>query len=202
MYPCAYSQRSKCLRWFFYSVLLVPLSLLQVSCDSAVQRSNWQFSPEDPDVEGETLELVYTRAGRLEMLLRTPKLVSYSQPDKTYDEFPQGIFATTYNDSGQLSAYITAKYAIYQRNGDSWEARHDVVIVNEKRDTLQTERLFWDVKTKRFYSEENVRIKTDVATLYGQGFESDDRFVDWVIKKPTGTFLLQSNPDTAVQSGD
>lgn len=202
MYFTTHCQRVVRLRWLFCFLLFGLLAVCQVSCDEAVQRSDWQLSPDDPDVLGDALELVYTREGRLVMRLSTPQLVAYNKPDKTYDEFPQGIAATTYNDSGALSAYITAKYAIYERMKDSWEARHNVVIVNEKGDTLQTERLFWDVKRKHFYSEENVRIKTGAGTLYGQGFESDDRFVDWVIKKPTGTFQLESTGDTLSHTED
>ena len=65
-----------------------------------------------------------------------------------------------------------------------------MVAVNEKGDTIRTEQLFWDQNQKRIYTPASVRVRTPDATLLGVGFESDERFDEWVFRRPTGVISI------------
>lgn len=144
----------------------------------------------EPTVIADTLRLKYTVNGRLNAEVFSPSMLSHDREYLTYDEFPRGIEVRAYNDSGRMKSMVRANYAIYQRNEKLWDARYNVVAVNEKGDSIQTEQIFWNEESGRVYTTANVRVRTATATLFGRGLESDDRFESWVIKEPTGVISV------------
>lgn len=153
-----------------------------------------------PELQGDTIHFLYTKNGKKEMEIKARRMLSYDKPDLKQDEFPMGILVYAYDDSGRMSTMLDADYAIYQREKKLWEVRHNVIAVNEKGDSISTERLFWDDENQKIYTNDNVRIKTKEATLFGKGFESDIRFNDWVILRPTGTIAIFT-ADTLANGG-
>lgn len=146
----------------------------------------------EPMLEAEAIDLLMTEKGRLVVRVLAPTMNSFDRDEKQYDEFPEGITVQSYSSDGLPSSSIRADYAIYQRKEKLWEARTRVVAVNEKGDSIQTEQIFWDESNGRVYTKANVRIRTSTAVLFGKGLESDDRFVDWEIKEPTGVIAVPS----------
>lgn len=73
------------------------------------------------------------------------------------------------------------------------EVKNDVVVVNEKGERLNTEHLIWDEKTRRIYTDVFVKITTPDKVFYGDGLDADDSFMKWVIKKPRGTFYVNTD---------
>ena len=47
--------------------------------------------------------------------------------------------------------------------------------------------MYWNQKTKKVYSEKFVKIETPDEVIYGEGFESDEEFTSYVIKKIKGS---------------
>lgn len=183
------------------TVLLCFVVLLLLAQGAAVgckKREKVIFLPSDlltiPDATGDSLEMLYTKNGRCEMVIHAAAMNAYSKVDKEYDEFPKGIFVQSYDSTGAPSTMIRAKYALYLRKKRLWDARHNVVAVNEKGDSIQTERMFWDEEKKLIYSKENVRIRTADALLFGKGFESDERFNNWEIRYPKGVVTVRETP--------
>lgn len=172
---------------------ILLLFLAQAGCDSRkpheVAIKNLESQP---DLVGEALHLYYTKDGKCEMEVITPEIRTFDKKEKKFDEFPRGIKVYGYDPEGNVTSMIEAGYAIYLREKQLWDARQDVIAVNEKGDSIQSERIFWSEREGRVYSEENVRVRTPEATLFGKGFESDDRFNHWEIKRPTGMISLKS----------
>lgn len=149
-----------------------------------------------PDLIGDSLHMLYTKDGRCEMEMRAPVMNSYSKEEKQYDEFPKGIEVYAYDSLGRVSTMLRANYALYIRKKKLWDARHNVVAVNEAGDSIQTERMFWDEEQKRIYSSESVRIRKTDVLLFGKGFESDDRFNNWEIRQPKGVITVREFADS------
>lgn len=143
-----------------------------------------------PTMEVDSLCIDYTEHGRLSSRIFTPKMQSYDRDGVLYDEFLEGIDVKVYNDSGRVTSTIRANYALYWREKKVWEARYRVCAVNLNGDTIRTEQIFWDQQAGRVYTGANVQVRTKDATLYGRGFESDDRFEQWVFREPTGLITI------------
>lgn len=199
LYTDCISLRDKCFitritEVFFFSLFF---SGLFCSCtNSASDIRDYSRLEREPMLEADAIELVMTENGRVVVRVQAPTMSSFERDEKQFDEFPKGITVQSYASNGEPSASIRADYAIYQRNEKLWEARTRVVAVNEKGDSIQTEQIFWDENKQRVYTSANLRIRTGNAVLFGKGLESDDRFVDWEIKAPTGVIAVPSEAES------
>jgi len=138
------------------------------------------------------IELYYSENGKVEVLLKTPLLERYTG-ERPYLEMTQGVEMFFYDSLMNISSQITANYAINYENEKITEARNNVIVINEKNEQLNTEHLIWDEKKSVIYSEVAVIITTPDEVLFGEGFESDERFEKWHIKKPTGSFNVKDD---------
>lgn len=152
-----------------------------------------EFSITDdfPALTVDTLHVLYTEEGKLLAEVKAPAMRNMTRQGGNFDEFPQGILVLAYDAEGNINSTIKANYAIYHRDEKLWDARYRVLAVNEQHDSIQSEQIFWNEKAKRVYTSANVKVTTDDATLFGRGFESDDRFENWEIKEPTGIIAVE-----------
>jgi LPS export ABC transporter protein LptC len=117
---------------------------------------------------------------RLEV--RAPEVIDYSQIEEPYREFPAGIDVTFYAKDGTPESHLTSNYAKELIAEQIWEARGDVIVLNEKGEKINTEQLFWDVRKEMIYSNVFVKIATGDEVIMGDGFEADQNFTSYKIK--------------------
>ena len=146
-----------------------------------------------PSVVAKNIEINYTENGRLKVQVLAPESHYFQFAEEPYNEFPLGIEVNNFTDSLTIDSKLTSNYAIYYEKKKLWNARYDVVARNSKGEVLNTEQLFWDEEAKRIYSYDMVKITSGDDVLFGEGFESDENFNDWVIKKPTGTMYVEED---------
>ncbi len=135
------------------------------------------------------LETIYTDSGRIKLKIQAPLVERYSEDIKKKIYFTHGILVHFYNKDGIEESYMSSKYAIYHEEDNLWEASDSVVVVNSEGEILNTELLFWDEKTERIYSSKFVKITTLHDIIHGEGFEANQSFSTWKIKKMTGTIF-------------
>jgi LPS export ABC transporter protein LptC len=148
---------------------------------------------ESPIESGFGVEVIYSTHARIQMILKAPRMDRYAG-DKNYIEMPEGISVVFYDSLMNVTSTLTANYAINYLYDDLFEARNDVVVINEANEKLNTEQLIWDQKKGTISSEKFVKITTEDEILFGDGFDSDERFTIWEIKNPRGTFSVQTGP--------
>jgi LPS export ABC transporter protein LptC len=145
-----------------------------------------------PDQTARDIETVYTDSGRVQLILQAPELLRFANVEEPYIEFPWGINVEFYNGMDLKQSSLDANYAIYYEDRELWEARNNVVAVNEDGDVLNTELLFWDEGKRLIYSDNYVKITTLNEVIFGEGFEANQDFSDWRIKKVTGTIYIDN----------
>ena len=131
----------------------------------------------------ENATIIKSKNGLRSLIFSAPLVEGYTLGTVPYREFREGVHVETFNNSGDtltvLDVILDADYAIFYENRQLWEARGNVVVqkMNEGRTTLYTQQLFWNIDTKRVYSNVDSKLVEnggrDVA--YGDSFESDDR---------------------------
>ncbi len=135
----------------------------------------------------EDLSVVMSENGRRSYRFKTPLLEGYSMAREPYREFRKGVDIITYQDDSlsTVKATLTANYAIYYTGKELWEAKGNVVVKNSDGNTLYTQQLFWNAKTKRIYSNVDSKVVREGSKeeLFGEGFESDEEFKDWRFRK-------------------
>ena len=60
---------------------------------------------------------------------------------------------------------------------------------------LETEQLFWNQKSKLVYSNVDSKITQNTDVVYGDGFESDERFEEFVVRNPKGKVTVETAPN-------
>ena len=92
----------------------------------------------------------------------------------------------------QVTGTLTANYAIRRERAQKTILKDNVVWKNDKKnEQLDTEELIWNEQTHKITSDKFVKITTDTESLTGQGFEADQDFSHYKIKKITGTFRVK-----------
>lgn len=162
------------------------------SCKGDLQTIQSLTQKDDSPIETALdVELIHTSHAQVRLILKAPRMDRYAG-EKNYIEMPQGITVVFYDSLMNVTSTLTASYAINYLFEEKFEARNNVEVVNEANEKLNTEQLIWDQRKGIIFSEKFVKITTGDEVLFGEGFESDERFTDWKIKQPRGTIMVET----------
>ena len=67
------------------------------------------------------------------------------------------------------------------------------MVTNAKGEKLETEHLIWSEREQKIWSEEFVTLSRGTEVIMGQGFEADQNFTTYTIKKVTGTISIEED---------
>lgn len=140
--------------------------------------------------------------GKLKFVMRTPYMERYELAREPYSKYPQGIYVESYKDSTDvIQSTVKADFAIYYEKRDEWMALGNVVATGENDRTLYTEQLFYNVKMGRVYSNVESTVIQGEDIFIGEGFESDDKFEDWIFKNLISRFVVELDQEPGEQGG-
>lgn len=160
------------------------------SCENDIATVNLITSKSElPAESGKDVEILYSDSAKIKMILKSKQIDRY-EGKEPYIEFPKGIEVEFFDDKEALQSRLTANYAIRKEKSLIMEAKQDVVVVNEKGETLNTEHLIWDESNDLIHTEEFVKITTKDEILFGDGLESNQSFTKYKIKNIKGTINL------------
>jgi len=161
------------------------------SCSSYSEVALLEYDGKFPDESMRNIEIIASEEGQITFTLYAPVMNKY-YGDNPYTDFPEGITVTSYTN-GKKQSILTADYAIDEERAERMEAHRNVVIVDLiKEESILTEKIIWDKMNKRIFSDVEVtQIKADGTINKGDGFESDEKFTNYVIENPRGEFLVE-----------
>lgn len=136
-------------------------------------------------------EIIITDSGLIQVKITAPVIMNYPMADEPYTEFPYGFHSIFFDSDEKPESDLTANYGIYYTQKALWEARDSVEVINKNQEILNTEQLFWDEKKKLIYSNTSVKVTRPEEIIMGEGFESNENFTRWKIKKIQGTIYLK-----------
>ncbi|HBX61668.1 MAG TPA: LPS export ABC transporter periplasmic protein LptC [Flavobacteriaceae bacterium] len=95
-------------------------------------------------------------SGRISGNLRSPLIEEYTTVDSPYTIFRKGLNLDFYQKGSVKPGYFQADWAKLSDVTGLYEGRGNVIIVNEKGDSLKSEQLFWNKKNKTVYTSKEV----------------------------------------------
>ena len=147
-----------------------------------------------PSQVGDSVTMLYTDSAQLKIILKANRMLVF---DKNVSEpftiLPKGVFVTFFDDDEKISTTLKANYGVRYDVSKRMEVRYAVEVVNKKGEKLETEKLVWDEKSKRIYTDAFVKITTATEVIRGKGMESNQDFSKYELKQVTGTLQLQNN---------
>jgi len=178
-------------------VVLLGIAML-FSCENKISEIDKLTIKEiNTDNHIESLDMIYTDSGIIKLRLKAPLAIIHNEDLEPHKEFPNGLEVFFFKDRDTIvENYLRANYGINYENKDLTEVRGDVIVVNDKGDTLKTEKMFWDSKKKIIYSDELVRIiQKDQVILGEDGFEADENFSYYSIKNSSGDINIEDEKE-------
>lgn len=173
-------------------LFLGGIILFNFSCKSDIEKVKLLSEEEQfPDQSMTNAVITQSKKGKVTVKITSPKINRYIQAEEPETIFPQGLHVEMYDSTQTKESEISANYAIYHENDKLWEAKNNVVAINNEGDTLNTEYLIWNEEEEVIYTDRYVRIKRKGGIIHGKGFEANQDFSNWKIKNPTGTIEVE-----------
>ncbi len=174
-------------------VLYAVLTILAISCsmDDADKVKVMTDRRNMPLETGKNMVIHYTDSGYIKAKIFAPVMERYANEERNETVMKQGMTAYFLNKNKKVESYLKSKYAIRQDRERKMVASDDVILVNNKGDTLRTELLTWDESTQKIYTDKFIRITTPEQIILGDGLESNTEFTEYKIFKIRGTVSLK-----------
>ena len=137
------------------------------------------------------IETLFSDSAVVRIILNAPTQMDFKNGNR---QFPNGIKINFFEKDQTNYATLTANSASYDINKKLYTAKGNVVVANAvKKETLKTEKLYWNPEEKKVYTDNFVKIETEQEIIQGQGLEADQDFSHYKILKPTGVFSLDND---------
>lgn len=174
--------------------LLLILIVFLISCKRDLEKVQQFALKSDFATESVTgVQIVYTDSGALKAKVEAKLLQHFPYSKEPYMLIPKGLYATFYDLNQEPNAMVSAGSGIYYEAKKEMHLKENVMLVNTKGDTLKTEYLIWDEANEKIRTDHFVKIITPDEVIFGDGFESNQNFTEYRIRKIRGTLKL--NPD-------
>jgi LPS export ABC transporter protein LptC len=147
-----------------------------------------------PVETGTNMEIIYSDSAKIQAVLKAPRYKRY-EGNNPYTVLPAGMLVIFYDSVMREKTRLTASYAIKYDKMEVMEVRHNVEVVNAAGEKLNTEKLIWNEQARRIYTDVFVKITQPDKILYGEGMDADDSFSKWEIRKPRGTFYVNTDEE-------
>ncbi len=179
-----------------YNIIVNIVTALVVtmffSCQS--KNSNTQqylTSNEAPIAEAFEVNLKYTDSGRLTAVLKTPKVLDFTNKFFGYHEFPEGIILDIIDKDGKVSV-VTSDYAISYKQTGLIDMRGNVDIKTADSTHLQAEQLYWDQNINWIFTDYPYKSYLPDGTINeADGFDANQDFTILNSRSNDGVMFIE-----------
>jgi LPS export ABC transporter protein LptC len=182
-------------KFFFITFSFLVLSLTACENDPS-QIKEWTEKKELVEV-GKNIESYLSLGGKMKAKLTSPLMNRY-QSDTVYSEFPESLHVDFYDDSVNVTSWLTALYGKYFESLNKVYLRDSVTVINKDGDTLRCPELWWDQNLQRFHTDKPARLDGKDKNIVGtQGLEATQDLKIVTFKYPTGPFQFKEGPSSS-----
>ena len=133
-----------------------------------------------PSLDATDLETTYTDSGVVRYHIKTPRVLDFASEKIPFTEFPEGFHLQQFDKNKKIISELSANYGKNFKIDGKWLATGNVVLVNNKGDTLRTEELNYLEKENLIFTDKFVNIKKGDQDFNGSGgFKSDTQMTKW-----------------------
>lgn len=140
-----------------------------------------------PVQEGKNIRYHYTEQTLLKAVLEAPFFREVLDTNRhSIVHFDSSFKIIFYNAEGKKESELTANRGMYHNRKGYAEARGNVIVVNEKNEKLETEKLFWYKSLDKLSTNAFVKITRQDEILFGDSLVSNTSFTNYKIYKLKG----------------
>lgn len=144
-----------------------------------------------PRLRASDITTIISDSGITRYRITTPVWDVFDRASQPYWEFPKGIQFEQFDEKLKVDANLHSKYAKFLEYEKLWELRGEVKMTNIRGQLMETNLLYWDQRTGKFYSDSAISITDAAHIIKGVGFESNQNMTNYHIKKTKGIFPVE-----------
>ena len=172
------------------SPCLLFLSLLFASCRNDMEKVLFFDDKDIPTQSLDSVRVVRSAKGHVQMVMMAPSVVMHSKPVRK-TEYKDGVVMHLLNSDASPLADIRADYAVSFDDEKRIVAQRNVVIIDYgSGDTSYLETVTWNQGNHTIFSDDPVKSVNGQRVTYGDGFTSDEDFVEPHIIHQRGTLTV------------
>lgn len=141
-----------------------------------------------PMMTTRNISTLISDSGIIQYKIVAPIWKVYDNTDTSYWSFPEGLYLEKFDRYFHVVATVAADSAVYFKNKKLWRLMGNVELTKVPKDLFLSQRLFWDQRRRRIYSDTFIHIENATHVLEGTGFDSDDRLTEYRVLNPQGIF--------------
>ena len=127
------------------------------------------YDPDAPEEVTKNLEVLYTDSGYAQVKIYANLAETYSKP-KRITKLKNGLKVDFFGENGTVVSCLTANYGEVNFDSGLMFVRDSVVLRNyPKKQTLETEELFYNQSDSTIYTDKNVIVKKQGKGVTGRG---------------------------------
>lgn len=150
------------------------------------------YDPKAPSEVTENLEVLYNDSGYPQIRIFAALAETYTKPEHI-TKLTEGLKVEFFSEKGEIISTLTSLYGEINYVTGIVVVRDSVVLRNHaKKQTLETEELYWTQSDSTIFTNKNVIIKTEGkgVTGRGKGIRTTQTFSKYVFIKPEGKIQL------------
>jgi len=165
------------------------------SCGNSSEKLNEVVLVDTLPVEtAREVTMYYSDSGLIKACLTAPVMKRYENKEqKGIIKLTDGLQVVFYDSLGNKETLLTAKYGERFDELQRIEVKYDVVVITADSEKMYTDHLIWDERANRIYSDVFIKIITPDKIIWGDGFESDERFNQYKILRPKGEIQIKED---------
>jgi LPS export ABC transporter protein LptC len=173
-----------------FNIVIIFLALSITSCKTDIEQVNKLAITQDANYDiAENAVIIQSENGQKRAVIKAPILKRWNESDAR-TEFPEGLKVVFY-DSNRDSTILTADFGVNKEQTKQMTVTGNVVVLNYKNETLETEKLVWKEESKTMSTDTFIIIKTPEEILKGKGLDTDEKFLNYKIRKITGIINVE-----------
>jgi len=138
---------------------------------------------ETPNEIVNDMHTLYSDSGVVMYEIIATRMEKYDEP-KNLTIFKNGIVVNFFKEKDSIVSTLSADYAEIREKDNMIITRNNVIFTNiEKKQTLETEELFWDQDAKRVRTDKHFHVIGDGTEVWGYGLDTDENFTDYIAHK-------------------
>jgi LPS export ABC transporter protein LptC len=180
--------------------LILIAAILFVACTTQEEEEGIRQLPSEDDVAIQSfgVDFFFSDSAKMVAKLHAQRVIEKNTDlgdgKETVYYLYDSLKIQFYSGTGSVNSEITANEGVFRQDRRLAELKGNVILKNNKGETLETEQLFWDEPRDSVYTDKFVRIQTPDKIITGsKGLRSNTAFTSYTIFGIRGEFEADEN---------
>ena len=177
---------------FYFTLLFLVL----FSCENdPTTIAKVTYNPKSPDETIDALKMVYSDSGYARVELTAAYAETMHKPENI-TKLLDSLRVNFFSEKGEIISTLTALYGEINYSKGLLMVKDSVRLYNyQKKQTLQTEVLYWNQKDSSIFTPAQVIVKASDGVFLGEGLKTKQDFSRYEILKPRGKIKINKEQE-------